>query len=196
MKSIGTSKSGAMFSDDMKYRYRLWRCWDHSLPRACFILLNPSTADEIANDATVERQRRRVERWTRADAILFGEAVAPAREFGSIDVVNACAWRSTDPAALYEVEDPIGDENGEAIHTACESALDTDGIVICGWGTHASKLHTGKYPIHQILLESLGDMPLHALKLNQDGTPVHPLYLPYDLLPKRWVNGELKEEES
>jgi hypothetical protein len=194
MRTIGTSESGAIFSDDMKYRYRLWRCWKPELPRACFILLNPSTADEIANDPTVERQIRRVERWKDRNATLFGEAAATAREFGSLEVVNVCAWRSSDPSALYEVEDPVGDENGEAIHTACESALDTEGIVICGWGTHADKLDAGKYTLHQILLDSLGNMPLCALKLNQDGTPVHPLYLPYDIPPRKWVDGELKEE--
>lgn len=191
MRTIGTSESGAMFSDDMKYRYRLWRCWAPDLPRACFILLNPSTADEISNDSTVERQLRRVERWAYQNS-LFGTDCST--RFGALEIVNLCAWRSTDPRALYEVDEPVGDDNGDAIHTACETALESDGLVICGWGAHGAKMYSGKYSLQQILLESLGNMPLNALNLNSDGTPQHPLYLSYDLLPRKWIDGELKEE--
>ena len=28
--------AGAVFSDDMVYRYRLWRTWDPALPDVCF----------------------------------------------------------------------------------------------------------------------------------------------------------------
>lgn len=192
MKTIGNSQSGAVFSDCMKYRYRLWRCWNPELPRACFILLNPSTADEIHNDPTIERQQRRVEQWTRKSAGLFGEA--GAMQFGSIEVVNACAWRSTDPEQLYEIDDPVGPANGDAIHAACETAINNQGIIICGWGSHLAKLSQGMYVLHVLLLEQLEEYRLYALKLNSDGTPQHPLYLPYSLMPRKWVNGQLLEE--
>jgi hypothetical protein len=190
MRTVGTSESGAIFSDDMKYRYRLWRCWNPDEPRACFILLNPSTADEITNDPTVERQKRRVESWAQG-AGLFGETSLPI--FGAIEIVNAFALRSTDPAALYEVEDPIGDGNGDAILCAAKTAIDSLGIVLCGWGSHVPKVVAYA---HDCLIEMLENerTPLCALKLNQDGTPQHPLYLPYSLMPRKWIGGELKEE--
>lgn len=192
MKAIGTSESGAMFSDCMKYRYRLWRCWNPELPRACFIMLNPSTADEIHNDPTIERQQRRVEQWTKNTAALFGSA--GAKQFGSIEVVNGCAYRSTNPEALYRVDDPVGEANGDAILTAVESAVDSGGIVVCGWGKHLAKLAIGMYTLHDLLLEQLENVPLTALRLNPDGTPRHPLYLSYDLIPRKWFDGQLEEE--
>lgn len=196
MRTVGNQASGAIFSDDMKYRYRLWRCWDPARPRALFILLNPSTADSVNNDPTIERQQRRVMQWSRFG--LFRRNLLHIGEFkgfGAIEVVNACAWRSTDPAALYEVDDPIGDDNGEHIHDACTEAVKSGGIIVCGWGTHAAKLYFGKYTVDELLRESLLDgLTLHALKLNSDGTPAHPLYLGYDLKPRRWADGELHEE--
>jgi hypothetical protein len=198
VKAIGTAKSGAIFSDCMKYRYRLWRCWDPSLPRALFILLNPSTADDIENDPTIERQQRRVMMWgTQND--LFSRPLA-SQKFGSIEVVNACAYRSTNPEALFEVEDPVGDDNGEHINDGiCQTLAGSEsvpggGIIICGWGTHLNQLSCGMYLLHEVLLESIENYPLSALKLNSDGTPQHPLYLPYDLKPRRWLGGELHEE--
>lgn len=60
------SKSVAVFSDCERYRYLLTRVWDTTGQRALFIMLNPSTADEIKNDPTVERCERR------ARALGFG----------------------------------------------------------------------------------------------------------------------------
>lgn len=45
-------ESGALFSPCRLYRYKLWRKWGDA-PPAVFVMLNPSTADEIDNDPTV-----------------------------------------------------------------------------------------------------------------------------------------------
>jgi hypothetical protein len=179
VKIVGTRQSGAIFSDCMKYRYRLWRCWNSQLPRACFILLNPSTADEVHNDPTIERQWRRVKRWQ-----------ISGRQFGAVEVVNAFAWRSTDPAALYQVDDPFGPQNWDALSAAVFEARESGGIVICGWGTHAKKVAKYDEFLYGV---TAGGVPLSAFKLNSDGTPQHPLYLGYDLIPRRWVNRTLYE---
>jgi hypothetical protein len=71
---------GAAFSACRRYRYRLWRMWDRR-PHCCFVMLNPSTADELANDPTVERCERRARAWG----------------YGGLEVANVFAWRSTDP---------------------------------------------------------------------------------------------------
>lgn len=48
-------ESGADFSQDGLYRYRLVRRWDPSSPTLTFVLLNPSSADEAKDDATVKK---------------------------------------------------------------------------------------------------------------------------------------------
>jgi len=78
MKVLGDERSGAIFSDDGRFRYRLWRVWDRAKPQALFTMLNPSKAGAIENDPTVERQERRVRMWGEpppADLFVLWRAV-------------------------------------------------------------------------------------------------------------------------
>src|SRR4029077_11103356 len=50
--------TGARFSADRLYRYSLWRVWDADRGLCNFLMLNPSTADEAADDPTVARGGR------------------------------------------------------------------------------------------------------------------------------------------
>jgi hypothetical protein len=154
-------QSSAMFSDDMAYRYRLTRTWEPLLPHAVFCMLNPSTADHNKNDPTVERCERRAR-------------ATPG--VGGLEVVNIFALRSTDPRALYEHDDPVGPENDMSIVAAARRGF----IVICGWGKHGALNGRGKVVIE--LLRRHGIAP-HALKLNGDGSPAHPLYIAYTQQP-------------
>lgn len=185
MITLGNDKSGAIFSDDKRYRYRLWRVWNHELPRCCCIMLNPSTADEIDNDPTIERRVRHVKRWMERGY----------RRFGSVEIVNVFAWRSTVPEALYKVADPIGKDNDASIRAAVETASDGGGLVICGWGGHAARIPgaDGWPTRHGEVCEFLeiASTRLAALRLNADATPAHPLYLGYDLLPRWWRDDGL-----
>lgn len=157
--SLFPSLSGARFSPCEKYRYALWRRWNNR-PYAMFLMLNPSTANEIDNDPTVERCQRRAARMG----------------CGGLWVANIFAYRSTDPAALYSTPDPVGPENDQAILDAARNA----GIVICGWGTHGNHLDRGK-KVLSLLRDAV--VKAHYLQLNADGTPRHPLYVGYDTLP-------------
>lgn len=186
----GNEASGAIFSDCGVFRYRLWRCWDQKLPRVCFVLLNPSTADEISNDPTIERQYRRVLQWSSARTLLkfmFGDYASDLKElppgFGSIEIVNAFALRSTDPANLYIAKDAIGPDNNAAILNATTYARGSGGIIVCGWGTHAAFGDR-----HDELKQFFNrhNLPVTALALNADGTPKHPLYLSYKKKPRSW----------
>lgn len=156
--------AGARFSPCGTYRYRLWREWADG-GACCFVMLNPSTADEIANDPTVERCQRRARAWG----------------YGRLDVVNLFALRSTDPRALYPSDerpagDVIGPENDAAIIEATSEAR----IVICGWGEHG-RLDNRGLRVRRML--NRRGIRLHALKLNASGEPAHPLYLPYSIKP-------------
>lgn len=155
--------SSALFSPCRAYRYLLTRVWDPSLPIICFIMCNPSTADEVANDPTVERCQRR--------AVALGA--------GGLIVVNIFALRSTDPAALYVAEDPIGPENDSYIIQAAQSAQ----TVICAWSKNGQL--KGRALHVRELLDKHG-VKLHALRFNKDGSPEHPLYIPYSVSPVLW----------
>ena len=55
-------RSDALLSPCCCYRFALWRRWD-SGPQVLFIMLNPSTADELADDPTVRRCIRFARDW-------------------------------------------------------------------------------------------------------------------------------------
>ena len=154
--------SGAIFSHDAArtYRYSLFRRWDDG-PAVNFVLLNPSTADEIANDPTVERCKRRARKWG----------------FSAVYVTNIFAFRSTDPAGLLSVADPVGPENdGYLLNVARISQS-----VICGWGRRGVYLERGDH-----VRRLLSACDLYALRLNNDGSPGHPLYIGYGVAPFLW----------
>jgi hypothetical protein len=153
-------KIGATFSPDRFYRYSLFRIWNESCPRLTYVLLNPSQADEVKDDPTIKRCVAR--------AINGG--------FGGIEVVNLFAMRSTYPYSLSTAPDPIGPDNDGAIVHAARNAT----LVVCGWGKTGGLKNRADAVL--ALIRAAGAIP-HALKLNADGSPQHPLYLPYSKKP-------------
>lgn len=152
--------SGAELSLCRTYRYVLWRVWDIEKPPLVFVLLNPSTADEIEGDPTISRCMRR--------AIALG--------CGSLWVVNLFAYRSTKRAVLKTLPDPVGPKNDEFILSAARKA----GQVVCGWGNDGKLLGRDQAVLGMLRSNGVKTM---ALAVNDDGTPGHPLYLPYTLRP-------------
>lgn len=149
--------SGAAWSTDMKYRFDLWRQWDSHKIRMAFVMLNPSTADDVKNDPTVARCQRR--------ALRLGA--------GSFHVVNLFALRSTDPSVLYKAEDPIGSHNDQYILKVAELA----DLIVCSWGTRGNL--KGRADQVRAILEP-HRRKLRHLGLTANGEPTHPLYIPYD----------------
>jgi len=160
----GDAFSTAVYSDCERYRYALTRVWETGGARACFVMLNPSTATEEQNDPTVERCERR----------------ARALGFGAFTVINIFAWRDTDPRAMRRAADPVGPENDAAILEACRGA----DRIIAAWGTHGA--HLGRGAEVARLLRGLG-RELHHLGLTRDGHPRHPLYVAYAHPPEPWA---------
>lgn len=152
----------AVFSDCERYRYRLLSRWGEGpLFNAC--MLNPSTADEMANDATVERIERR----------------ARSMGFGGFVVTNLFAFRATLPKNMKAADDPIGPDNNDAIMAAAREA----GIVLCAWGNDGDFRHRSSIILANLRRDPLVAAKLHYLKLTGKGQPYHPLYVGYDLLP-------------
>ena len=159
------SKSTAIYSDCEKYRYALTRIWDEGAKRVLFVMLNPSTANEVQNDPTVERCERR----------------ARALGFGAFRVTNIFAWRDTDPRKMRAASEPIGPENDATI---LEGAGWADSIV-AAWGTHGAYLDRGP---HVAALLSKEQHVLSHLGLSKAGHPKHPLYISYSQQPILWPN--------
>lgn len=167
----GAGSTGAIFSDCGTYRYLLWRVWNDSLPRALLLMMNPSTANEVENDPTVERQIRRVLMWPR---IGFPFKV------GGLEVANVFAYRETDSTKLKNLYlsgfDLIGPDNDAIILDASRRAV----VVVCGWGIPGTLGGRGDAVLR--LLRAAGVRP-YGLQLNKDGTPRHPLYVRYKTVP-------------
>lgn len=161
---------GALFSPCRQWRYTLWRYFypGKIMPRAVnFILLNPSTADELQNDPTVARCEVRAREWG----------------FDALVVTNLFAWRSTDPRALEAVTDPVGPDNDYHLtHNASMGAA----LVVCGWGGSRPLIRNRASHVVELLREA--DVSLTYLRMSENsGQPWHPLYLPYSEQPKEWA---------
>lgn len=156
-----TPRGSAVFSPCQRYRYSLTREWDPERPRVCFVMLNPSTADETRNDPTIKRCIDFARRWG----------------CGSLEVLNLFAWRSTDPKQLQRVDDPIGNPENDR-HIA--RALRSGEKVVCAWGKDGKLRGRGDAVIYAA--ECLG-VPLYCLAVNQCGSPKHPLYIAGETQP-------------
>ena len=101
----------------MVYRYSLIRPLADTGLRMLMVLLNPSTADEDQNDPTIRR------------------CIGFARREGisTLVICNAFGLRSTDPAGLKRIDDPIGPSN---VRTIMQHARHSHRVVIA-WGVHA-----------------------------------------------------------
>jgi len=158
--AAGGVASEAVFSDCETYRYALTRVWDADLPRLAWVMLNPSTADELRNDPTIARC----------------EARTRAMGCGAYRIVNLYAFRAPYPRDLRTAADPVGPENNEALQAAAAWAR----RVVCGWGAHAA---ADRAQEALALFRRAGAEPLH-LGLTKAGQPRHPLHLAYAVAPQ------------
>lgn len=147
------------------YRYTLWRIWSNpASPRYVnWLLLNPSTADESEDDPTIRRCIGFTRDWG----------------FDGLCVTNLFAFRATDPAVMKAAGDPVGDDNDYWI-CVC---LGVSELVIAAWGIDGA--FQKRDEAIRVLLSAI-QKPLHVLKLNKDGSPLHPLYAKGDLQPVLW----------
>lgn len=153
----------ALYDESLTYRYRLSRVWDRHGGRLLFVMLNPSTATAEVLDPTVARTVR----WARS----WG--------FGSLEVVNIFALRSTDPSALRGHSDPVGEHNDRCIEAAASAA----DLCVAAWGVHGSL--SGR-ALEVVSLLQRRNIPLHVLGTTRDGHPRHPLYLPNSVTASPW----------
>lgn len=157
--------SGAEFSSCRKYRYALWRIWNSELPLVAFIGLNPSKANEIETDRTVSTVMEYAKRWGK----------------GGFYMMNCFAFVSTKPELLV-TSDPahemINQNRLQEVGEKCD-------LIIFAWGAFKIVKEKGMDTmLSKIFPEA------KALRINNDGSPHHPLYLGMNIIPKKF---ELKK---
>jgi hypothetical protein len=160
--------SVAHFSPCEKFRYWLRRDWDLTKAPISFLMLNPSTADEMVNDPTIERCQRR--------AIAMG--------FGSMIIVNLFPFRMTDSKLLNTVDNLLGD--AKEADGAIVQAVELSQMTVCGWGKHPLAAPRAQHMM--TLLKNAGlQNKVMCLQLNADNSPQHPLYIGYAKQPVPYV---------
>jgi hypothetical protein len=152
--------SSATFSACRTLRYHLMRGWDPLLPPLLFDMLNPSKAGEIDNDPTIRK------------ACGFSMRLG----FGSTEAVNLSPYIATDPRDWKRAGCPVDSLNLSHVIAAALRVTACGGKVVCAWGANARGLPVAAQ--HLAALRFHGITP-YALRLLDDGTPAHPLMLPY-----------------
>lgn len=157
---------GVNFSPCRTWRYTLER--QVSLCEGTLLVMgvNPSTADEKKNDPTIRKDIGFAERWG----------------FGQLLKGNLFGFRSTDIRGLTGAEDAVGPENDYWLQKMVNQA----DLIVVAWGA------TGKLPPRLrnrwrdfVLLAAPRN--LYCLGVNADGSPLHPLYAPYDSERRLWT---------
>lgn len=95
-----------------------------------------------------------------------------------MDIVNLFALRATHPKELYADPAPIShpEQPGRCTREILKTAWSAD-FVICAWGTHGNYMNRAEEILRQ--LKQYGVTP-HALRINTDGSPAHPLRISYN----------------
>lgn len=152
--------SGAVFSPCRTWRYALTRTWD-TAPPLVVVGLNPSTADERADDPTIRR------------CIGF----ARRERAGGLLMLNLYGWRATDPDAMWAAwragTDIVGPGNDEQMLLWAGRSRAAGRPVLAAWGTHG---HGPRVDVVRALLAKAGASVV-SLGTNRDGSPKHPLYV-------------------
>lgn len=142
------NSSGAEFSECRNFRYKLWRIWDEALPKAMCIGLNPSTANENKNDATITHLTKALKKLG----------------YGGFYMTNLFAFISSNPQDLLTTADLQKDNEIKL----AEVRLLCKDVIIC-WG--AFKQATKR--IEQVLPRYPDAL---CFGKNLDGTPEHPMF--------------------
>lgn len=161
----------AVISSCGQYRYLLERPTANCTPEVLFVMLNPSTADGVKDDATIRRCKRFAASWG----------------YRGIRVVNLFALRSREPRALLDHQDPVGPENDSYIANAAAEAK----LTICAWGGFSWVPRARRDWIQGRSRDVIDRLVQNGcpkvLGLVAGLSPRHPLYVRADVRPQDWT---------
>lgn len=146
-------ESAANFSVCRTWRYTLRRTWDRTKPPLIVVGLNPSTADEDSDDPTIRK------------CVKFGKSWG----YGGLLMLNAYAFKATNPTDLWLVKYPVGPDNDEWLIRA--PFMYPESIVLAAWGTNIKPEREAE------VVELLPPDRLKCLEITKNGHPKHPLYV-------------------
>ena len=172
----GGHAASARFSPDRKYRYLLTRAFPVEYSGGLrlvvnFIMMNPSTADEKADDPTIRR------------------CIGFARAWGYTDlnITNLSPFQATDPKELREAGPEPDDVWQENIGVILDMICASDGVV-AAWGVHGA-IDVRADRVVAAIVEAIPDVRLTCLGVTKEGHPRHPLYLPSDVARTPYRHG-------
>ena len=165
----------ARFSPDRRYRYQLTRRVGFGDRTVAFVMLNPSTANEVVNDRTVRRCINYANAWG----------------FGWLIVTNVSPLRATDPREMLAAGPEPAEVQRENERAILEAASVAD-LVVAAYGVDGSAEGRDERVVN--LLTNAG-VTVMCLGLTKEGAPRHPLYLRRTAKPFvfRSPSGEAKQ---
>jgi len=167
------SDGWARFSKNGKYRYLLGRRVGHPHHSVLFIMLNPSKANATEPDQTITRCTNFARAWG----------------YGTMEVVNLFAFKSTDPAGLWKVKKPVGKRNDSFIRDAVSRADQ----VILAWSGEVAKDPEFKRRAACVMRMVCKIARPYHLGFTKTREPRHPRVLPKSATPKRWTKSQIAE---
>jgi hypothetical protein len=155
----------ATFSPCGTYRYLLS---EPGRAQCAWVMLNPSIAGREGADGKpiTDPTNTRVREFSR----MWG--------YDGYVIVNNYAAVATEPRDLWLMDDPVGPANDSYLVAVASLPLV---VVACG-----GKVRRDRLARTVELLRLGGARQLWCLGTNDDGTPKHPLYLPYSAKLQEW----------
>jgi len=128
-----------------RYRYELSRTWDTAKPEVRFVGLNPSTANETADDSTIRRLLGYARQWG----------------YGRLLVGKLFALRAPKPASLFSAPNPVGNPANVAALLRLAGRAE---LIVAAWGNDGVYLKRS-----HVAQDRLKPYPLYYLKRNKSG---------------------------
>lgn len=148
------------------HRLELSRSWIGTGGTVNWIMLNPSTADDVFDDPTIRKCIGFSKRWG----------------FSRLSVTNLFSFRATDPRDMKECARcdwvrAVGLADGALIQHAS-----TADLVVAAWGIHGNFHGRADDVLNRVLPET----QLFCIGKTKAGFPIHPVMAAYTSAPERF----------
>jgi len=144
------------FSCDGKHRFYLKCVWNNEIPGIIYVMLNPSTTDNISCDDTVEK------------IIEF----SIQQGYGSTEIINLFSLIDPNSDNLRSGNNLVLPENRKMIESVIKDASGSNKQIVLAWGGKGYFFNANAFVFK--LINDFGIRPycLGTLKYNQ---PIHPV---------------------